>query len=231
MQKQTTILNEISFFGKPKNMEKVVNVKMLPADSDVGIIFKRIDLSNDNIIEVNYNNVYLDNDELILKNEQGVSVKGIEQIISSLWAMRIDNIVVELDGDALPYIDGNCESILFLLTVSHTKELDKERKIFELKNDIFVKLNDCEISIKKSSNLLIAINNKNSKYVFDNAILPFKDELSKLNKETDLQEKYDVISTITLMFISNLYCKVSIEINNFNKLAVLDVFKNLFLNK
>ena len=60
-ENQTTILNEISFFGKPENMEKVVNVKILPAEADTGIIFKRVDFKENNSIKVDYNNVYVEN--------------------------------------------------------------------------------------------------------------------------------------------------------------------------
>ena len=93
---QATILNEVSFFGKPKNMEKVVNVNLLPADFNTGIVFKRTDLKKDNIIKLDYENIFIENDKMVLKNKANVAVNDVELLIVSLWADRLDNVIIEL---------------------------------------------------------------------------------------------------------------------------------------
>ena len=145
---QTTLLNEVSFFGKPKNMEKVVNVKLLPAEADSGIVFKRVDLKENNIIKVNYNNAFIDNNRLILKNDYDVYIHYSEILLASLWASKIDNVLIEIDGDSIPFIDGTSESFIFMLTIGRTKELEKTRNVFEVKQDIGMRIDAFEISIK-----------------------------------------------------------------------------------
>ena len=228
---QTTILNEISFFGKPKNMEKVVNVKLLPADVDSGIIFKRVDLKENNIIKVNYSNAFIENDRLILKNSEDVCIKHVELLLASIWSGKIDNLIVEIDGDTIPYIDGTSEPISFLLTIGKIKELDKSRKVFETTQEMGMRIDNFEISIRPDKSFIIYIKNGDNEFKFDNGILPYKDWLSKVNEDSGDKAKYSVISTIAIIFISNLFCSFNVEIKNFNKKTTFDFFKNLLNNK
>ena len=228
---QTTILNEVSFFGKPKNMERVINVKLLPANVDSGIIFKRVDLKENNLIKVNYSNAFIENDMLILKNDSNVFIKYAEVLLASIWASRIDNLIVEIDGDSVPYIDGTSEPISFLLSIARINELEKSRKIFEISQDIGMRIDDFEISIKPDKSFIIDIKNADGEFRFDNGILPYKDWLSRINEDSSDKAKYSVVTTIAIIFISNLFCLFNIEIKNFNKKTTFDFFKNLLNDK
>ena len=57
VEKQTTISKPISFSGIGIHNGKAVNITLLPADSDVGIVFKRIDIENNNEIKISFNNI------------------------------------------------------------------------------------------------------------------------------------------------------------------------------
>lgn len=224
---QATILNEVSFFGKPKNMEKVVNVKLLPGDFNTGIVFKRVDLKKDNIIKLDYENIFIENNKIVLKNKAGVVINDVELLIASLWADRLDNITIELDGDSIPYIDGTCEPLSFLLTVGKTKELNKIRNIFELEQDIGMKVGESEISIKPSNSFIIEVENNNEIFSFDNSILPFKDWLSKIKEDSNDKNKLNVISALAIIFISGKYCRFEAKFKNFDKKIACDFFKNI----
>lgn len=224
---QTTILNEVSFFGKPKNKKKIVNVKVLPAKVNTGIIFKRTDLKKDNIIELNYNNVFVENNELVLKNNHNVLVSNVELLLASLWANRLDNVVIELDGEGIPYIDGTSEPLSFLLTIGKTKELERVRNVFELEQENGIKIGKCEISIKPSNSFIIETMHGKEKFAFDNSILPFKDWLSNIKPDSKEQNKLDTISAIAVIFISARYCKFEVKFKNFDKQIACEFFKNI----
>ncbi len=228
---QTTILNEVSFFGKPKNMEKIVNVKLLPAEFNTGIVFKRVDLKKDNIIKLDYENTFIENDKIVLRNKANVVINDIELLIASLWSDRLDNIIIELDGDSIPYIDGTSEPISFLLTVGKTKDLNKIRNIFELEQDIGMKVGESEISIKPSSSFIIEMENNNETFAFDNSILPFNDWLSKVKEDSEDKNKVNTISALAIIFISGKYCRFEAKFKNFNKKIAYDFFKNILKDK
>ena len=223
---QTTILNPVYFFGKPKNSQKVVNVKILPADVDTGIVFKRTDLKENNIIKLSYDNMVIENDNIILKNNN-ISISNVENLLASIWADRLDNVIIELDGDAIPYIDGTSEPISFLLTTARIKEFEKARNVFELNENVSVKIGSSEINLKKGNGALkIKISNEFNSFEFDNGILPFKDTLSTINEDGD-KLKLDTISTLVIIFIGGKYCNFDVEFKNFNKKVAYEFFKNI----
>lgn len=228
---QTTILNEVSFFGKPKNMERIVNVKILPSEVDSGIVFKRVDLKENNIIKVNFDNAFVENDNLILKNQNGVSIFNTEALLATIWSAKIDNLLIEIDGDSIPYIDGTSEPLNFLLTIGRTKELNKNRKVFELSQDMGIRIGDFEIYIKQSKSFIVSVNLADNHFKFDNEVLPFKDWLSKINEKSENKAKYSIISIISIIFLSNMFCLFDVEFKNFDKKHTFDFFKNLFNNK
>ena len=228
---QTTILNEVSFFGKPKNMERVVNVKLLPAGVDSGIVFKRTDLKENNTIRVSYENSFIENDKLVLKNSSGVYIHYAEILIASIWASRIDNVIVEIDGDSLPFIDGTSESIIFLLTIARTKELEKIRKVIELEQDIGMRVDNAEISIKPNKSFVVEITEQEKSFKFDNGDYPYKDWLSRISEDSEEKLKYYVVATIAIIFLSGYFITAEVDIKNFNKKTTYNFFKNFFANK
>ena len=54
---QKTINTVVNFSGVGLHSGKIVNVCLKPADPNSGIIFKRIDLTQGNIVYPNFNNV------------------------------------------------------------------------------------------------------------------------------------------------------------------------------
>jgi len=225
---QTTILSKVSFFGKPKNMERVVNVTLLPAEANSGIVFKRTDLKENNLIKMSYENVKVENDKLILKNSFGNSINNFELFLAAIWCSKIDNMLIEIDGDSIPYMDGTTEPILFALSVGKIKEFEITRKIFTINDDIGIKVGSSEISVKPSTIFKININISNSEFQFDNSELPFKDSLSRINENDQEKVKYFTILIISMIFLSGLYCNFEASFVGFDKKMIVEFFSNLF---
>ena len=228
---EATILNYQEFFGKSKNKKKDVNVKLLPADSGKKIIFKRIDLERNNILELNYSNTFIENNELILKVSDDIYVRNIEILLASIWAEKLDDLLIEIDDDSVPYIDGTCEPISFLLSIGKRKKFNVNREIFTIKNNIDFKIDNFEISVKPSISFSIYIKNEDSEFLFNNKTMPFKNYLSKINENEKNIAQYNILSVIAMIFISGYYCQFSVEIKNFNKQNVFDFFKKNLFNK
>ena len=54
---QKTIKNSVQFKGIGLHSGKIVNLSINPSEPDTGIVFKRIDLKNDNLVYPNFLNV------------------------------------------------------------------------------------------------------------------------------------------------------------------------------
>ena len=104
---QKTIKTPIEFEGITLHKGKIAKVKILPAKPNSGIVFKRIDIKSDNLIEANFLNVSDATLCTTLTNRSGVSVSTVEHLIAALYGKGVDNALIEIDNDEVPIIDGS----------------------------------------------------------------------------------------------------------------------------
>ncbi len=89
---------------------------MKPAPIGTGIVFVRTDITDrDNQIEVKPDSVSGVRNCTTLQNKAGVKVSTIEHFLAALAAAGIDNLIVDLDGQELPALDGSSEPFLKLI--------------------------------------------------------------------------------------------------------------------
>ena len=104
---QKTIKTPIEFEGITLHKGKIAKVKILPAKPNSGIVFKRIDIKGDNLIEANFLNVSDATLCTTLTNKSGVSVSTVEHLIAALYGKGVDNALIEIDNDEVPILDGS----------------------------------------------------------------------------------------------------------------------------
>ena len=145
---QKTITHKISFKGIGLHSGIVSNVSLLPADENKGIIFKRVDLKENNIIEANFKNVSSAKLCTTLKNSSGASISTIEHLMAAFYINGIDNVIVEVDNKELPIMDGSSVDFIEILNKVGTKEQDAKRKFLKIKKKIELKEDKKVISIE-----------------------------------------------------------------------------------
>lgn len=129
---QKTIKNSVCCFGIGLHTGKRVNVTLHPADEDVGIVFKRMDVDSAPYVEAYYDNVCNTMLGTTITNKQGTTVATIEHLMAALWGCGVDNCMVELDGPELPIMDGSSEPFVFLIECAGIKEQKKMRRVIEV---------------------------------------------------------------------------------------------------
>lgn len=151
--KQNTIANEISFSGIGLHSGQEVNVNLYPAPENHGIIFKRSDINNKiNLIPANYRNVTKAQLGTTLSNLDKVSVSTIEHFMAAIWGCRIDNLIIEMDGEEMPIVDGSSEPFVFLLEAAGIKGQNAAPKILKIEKEIILQDGDKEIKVTPSDN-------------------------------------------------------------------------------
>tara|TARA_Y100000389_G_scaffold16275_1_gene14350 strand:- start:1866 stop:2714 length:849 start_codon:yes stop_codon:yes gene_type:complete len=151
--KQNTIANEISFSGIGLHSGQEVNVNLYPAPENHGIIFKRSDINNKiNLIPANYRNVTKAQLGTTLSNLDEVSVSTIEHFMAAIWGCRIDNLIIEMDGEEMPIVDGSSEPFVFLLEAAGIKGQNAAPKILKIEKEIIFQDGDKEIKVTPSDN-------------------------------------------------------------------------------
>ena len=147
---QKTINTPIKFGGIGLHSGKEVNVCLKPSEPNSGIIFKRVDLKINNIIYPNFNNVSNTSLNTTISNDYGARVSTIEHLMGAFFGLGIDNILVEIDNEEVPILDGSAKKFISLISASGIKSSDSPIKIIKIKEKVEFKIGQRLISIEPS---------------------------------------------------------------------------------
>ena len=151
---QSTIASKISFTGVGIHTGKRVNINLLPSAPNTGIIFKRIDLEHNNIIVPNFNNVTEATLCTTVSNQFGVKVSTIEHLMAAFLGLGVDNVIVEIDSQEVPILDGSAKDFVDELKKIGLKTSDVPIKIIKINKNIQILEGEKYISINKSNTTL-----------------------------------------------------------------------------
>jgi len=154
--KQKTVKKPISLDGIGLHSGKNVKIKILPAEPNSGIIFKRVDLEEGkNLIYPDIFNVSSAVLCTTISNEFGAKVSTIEHLMGSMFGLGIDNALVEIDNEEVPILDGSgkifVEKILNAgITISNNpiKVIKINQKIDLKENEKFISIEPSEINLE-----------------------------------------------------------------------------------
>ena len=136
---QKTIKEPIKFNGVGLHTGKNVNMKIFPAEPNTGIIFKRVDLKKDNLVSPGIFNVSNTNLCTTISNESDVRVSTIEHLMAALFGKGIDNVVVEIDSEEVPILDGSAKEFVEEIDRVEIKKSDIPIKIIKIEKKISLK--------------------------------------------------------------------------------------------
>jgi UDP-3-O-[3-hydroxymyristoyl] N-acetylglucosamine deacetylase len=148
---QKTIKNNVSFSGVALHSGLDVNICIKPAEPNFGIVFKRVDLSSNNLVYPNFMNVTNTSLNTTIENEFGVKVSTIEHLMGALFGLGIDNALIEIDNEEVPILDGSAKEFIEKIITSGLLVSESPIKIIKINKDI--KFTDGErfISIEPST--------------------------------------------------------------------------------
>ena len=148
---QKTLKNNTSFSGISLHSGLDVNVNIKPAPPNHGIVFKRIDLNNNNLVYPNFMNVTNTSLNTTIENEFGVKVSTIEHLMCALFGLGIDNALIEIDNEEVPILDGSAKIFIEKIISAGIEISDSPIKIIKINNAISYSEGDRYINIKPST--------------------------------------------------------------------------------
>ena len=124
---QKTIRKTVEVKGVGIHSGEPCTLRFKPAPANTGVYFIRADLPGKPFLKVSATNVQAVSYQTVVGGD-AFKVATIEHCVSSLSALRIDNIYIELDGPEIPICDGS--SIYFTQALMNAEliELDEPRK-------------------------------------------------------------------------------------------------------
>ena len=155
---QRTIANEIACYGKGLHSGSVVNLKFIPASEDHGVVFKRLDVIDENpFVKASYESVSNTLLSTNLENANGVKIGTIEHLMAALWGVGVDNLLIEIDGPEVPIMDGSSEPFVFILECAGIVEQGKKRRVMELLREINITDGKSQINVTPAEEFSIDV--------------------------------------------------------------------------
>ncbi len=198
---QKTIKEPVKFNGIGLHSGQNVNLCIVPSNPNTGIIFKRVDLKNNNLIYPNFDNVSNTSLNTTISNEFGIKVSTIEHLMGALFGLGIDNALVEIDSEEVPILDGSAKNFIEKIINSGLKISEAPIKIIKINKKITYSEDKRFISIEPSK-LSLDID---FKLKYENPIIG--DQRNKINLYED---------DLTDIFNSRTFCLFE-DIENIKK--------------
>jgi UDP-3-O-[3-hydroxymyristoyl] N-acetylglucosamine deacetylase len=147
---QKTIKKNINLKGIGLHNGLNVNLTIKPASPNSGILFKRIDLTKNNIVIPNIFNVSSAVFCTTISNEHGVKISTIEHLMGAFYGMGIDNALVEIDNEEVPILDGSAKIFVDAITEAGIESSDAPIKVIKIENKVKFEDGQKFISIEPS---------------------------------------------------------------------------------
>lgn len=137
MIKQRTLKNSIRTTGVGLHTGDKIQLTLLPAPIDSGIVFRRTDINPPVEIKATAKNV----GETTLSTcliKDDVRVSTVEHLMSAMAGMGIDNAIVELTGPEIPIMDGSAAPFVFLIQSAGVQEQNSPKKFVRIKKEVIL---------------------------------------------------------------------------------------------
>ncbi len=182
-EKQKTIKKPITVKGTGLHTGLHVDLTFKPAPENFGYKFQRIDLENKPVIKAVAEYVVGTSRGTTIEKD-GVKIETIEHVLSAIYGLGIDNILIEINGPEVPIMNGSSIRFVEALLEAGIEEQDAEKNYFEIKEEIRYCDNDrnSEIVIYPDDHLNINVLVDYNSYVLGNQYSLLK-ELSDYEKE------------------------------------------------
>ena len=138
MTKQKTIAGEVCIKGKGIHTGHETTLCFKPAPVNAGYTFVRSDLPGKPTIPAMVEYVFDTSRGSSLKNGE-VIVRTIEHVLAAVVGCDIDNIIIELDHEETPIIDGSSKYFTEALLKMGICEQEIDRKVYEIKTRCYLK--------------------------------------------------------------------------------------------
>lgn len=144
---QHTVKKSISFAGIGLHSGKPVTLYIKPAEANTGIRFVRTDLDRETTIPASLFRVNDTNLATSIASD-GISVSTTEHLLAALAGMEIDNVVVELDSDEVPIMDGSAAPFVHVLKKAGRRTQKSHRLMLKITDTIEVADGESTIRIE-----------------------------------------------------------------------------------
>ncbi len=134
---QRTLKTKIPCDGIGLHTGKPVRMTLKPAPAGTGIVFLRTDLGDAEVKAVAANTASTGYATSLC--QESVSVKTVEHLLAAFAGLNIDNVVVELDSEEVPIMDGSARPFVRLIAEAGIRTLEALQPVLKIIKPVFVR--------------------------------------------------------------------------------------------
>ena len=183
---QKTLKETVTIDGVGLHGGKKVHMEIKPAKPNTGIVFKRTDIKNNNIVMPGVFNVSNAAYCTTISNDSGITVSTIEHLMGALFGLGVDNALIEINNEEVPILDGSAK--IFVSEINRVGIKTSETPIKIIKIEKKVNFKDGEKSISMEPNKISL--NIDFEIKYKNSLIGTQRNLVKVY-EDDLTEVYN----------------------------------------
>ncbi len=142
---QRTLRNTIHCEGIGLHTGKPVKMQMKPAPIDSGIVFVRTDLRGGQIAAVAANTGATSYATTLSRN--GLTAQTVEHLLSAFAGLNIDNVIVEINAEEVPIMDGSAGPFMRLIAEAGILNQEKPQPMLKIIKPVFVREGNKQIAV------------------------------------------------------------------------------------
>lgn len=134
-EKQQTLKKSVSVSGTGLHTGLTANLTFKPAPENFGIKFQRVDLNGSPIIHASIDNV-VDTARGTTLEENDARIYTTEHVLAALTGLGIDNVLIEMDKDESPIMDGSSHFFVKALLEAGIEKQNAEREYIIIDSEV-----------------------------------------------------------------------------------------------
>ena len=137
---QTTLREKLEFSGIGVHSGQPVTMTLLPAEANTGIVFNVTCPKNgqNQDIPAKFTSIGATDLCTVLGNMGGVYIATIEHLMAALRGLNVDNLIVEVEGNEIPVMDGSARPYVEAIRQTGLKQLAVPRCFIRVKKPVRV---------------------------------------------------------------------------------------------
>ena len=138
MLKQNTLKGSFALCGKGLHTGLSLTVTFNPAKENTGYKIQRIDIEGQPVIDAIAENV-IDTQRGTVLGKGDIRVSTVEHGLAALYALGIDNCLIQVNGPEFPILDGSAAPYIEKINEIGIEELNSPKDFYVIRHKIEVK--------------------------------------------------------------------------------------------
>ncbi len=153
--RQQTVKREVHCEGTGLHSGRAVAMKLKPAAPNYGVRFRRVDLPDRPTISARYHRV-TDTSLATSLGKDGVMVSTVEHLMAAVYAMGVDNVLIEVDGPEIPIFDGSASHYFKILQKAGFKKQNAFRQYIKVERPLMIQEGDAYLRVRPSDHFEVS---------------------------------------------------------------------------